>query len=46
MHDKDSLFPIADAHGRLECKELWGGFRNQEKELNHDDVTLIAMEIC
>jgi len=21
MHDNDSLFPIADAHGRLECKE-------------------------
>jgi len=21
MHDRDSSFPMADAHGRLECKE-------------------------
>ena len=26
MHDKDSPFPIADAHGRLDCKEIWGVF--------------------
>ena len=24
MHKSDSTFPIADAQGRLECKELWG----------------------
>ena len=38
MHDKDSLFPIADAHGRLECKELWGGFRNQDSEVSAGKV--------
>ena len=38
MHDKDSLFPIADAHGRLECKELWGGIRNQDSEVSAGKV--------
>jgi len=30
MHEKDSPFPIANSHGRLECKELWGGIRNRD----------------
>ena len=38
MHDKDSPFPIADAHGRLECKELWGGIRNQDSEVSAGNV--------
>ena len=38
MHDKDSLFPIADSHGRLDCKELWGGIRNQDSEVSAGKV--------
>ncbi len=38
MHDKDSAFPIADAHGRLECKELWGGIRKQDSEVSAGKV--------
>ncbi|CAB1059311.1 hypothetical protein D1BOALGB6SA_4073 [Olavius sp. associated proteobacterium Delta 1] len=34
MHDKDSPFPIADSHGRLECTELWGGIRNRDSEVS------------
>ncbi len=34
MHEKDSLFPIADSQGRLECKELWGGIHNQDIEVS------------
>jgi serine phosphatase RsbU (regulator of sigma subunit) len=33
MQRKDSPFPIADSQGRLECKELWGGIRNQNIEI-------------
>ena len=33
MNDKDSLFPIVDSQGRLECKELLGGIRNQDIEV-------------
>ncbi len=38
MHDKDSPFPIADSNGRLECKELWGGIRNQDSEVSAGKV--------
>jgi len=38
MHDKDSPFPIADSHGRLECKELWGGIRNRDSEVSAGKV--------
>jgi hypothetical protein len=38
MHDKDSPFPMADAHGRLECKELWGGIRNRDSEVSAGSV--------
>ena len=34
MHVKDSLFPVADSQGRLECKELWGGIRNRNIEVS------------
>ena len=34
MNDKDSLFPIANSQGRLECKELLGGTRNQDVEVS------------
>ena len=38
MQDKDSPFPMADAHGRLECKELWGGIRNRDSEISAGKV--------
>ena len=38
MQDKDSIFPMADAHGRLECKELWGGIRNRDSEVSAGKV--------
>ena len=34
MHEKGPLFPIADSQGRLECKELLGGIRNQDVEIS------------
>ena len=38
MCDKDSLFPTANSHGRLECKELWGGIRNRDIEVSAGKV--------
>ena len=38
MQQKDSMFPIVDSHGRLECKELWGGIRNQNIEVSAGKV--------
>ena len=38
MHEKDSLFPIADSQGRLECKDLWGGIQNQDIEVSAGKV--------
>ena len=38
MHNKDFSFPIADASGRLECKELWGGIRNRDSEVSAGNV--------
>ena len=34
MHERDSLFPIADSHGRLECKEIWGGICHRDSEVS------------
>ena len=38
MHEKGSPFPIANSSGRLECKELWGGIRDQEIEVSAGKV--------
>jgi len=38
MHVNDSTFPIVDAHGRLECKELWGGISNQDSDVSAGKV--------
>src|SRR5210317_309552 len=38
MHQKDSPFPIANSHGRLECKDLWGGIRNKDIEVSAGKV--------
>ena len=38
MHEKDSPFPIANSHGRLECKDLWGGIRNRDIEVSAGKV--------
>ena len=38
MHHKDSPFPMADLHGRLECKDLWGGIRNRDIEVSAGKV--------
>jgi len=38
MHEKESPFPIANSHGRLECKALWGGIRNRDIEVSAGKV--------
>ena len=38
MHEKDSLFPIANSQGRLECKELLGGIRDKDIEISAGKV--------
>ena len=38
MHVMDSMFPMADENGRLECKELLGGIRNQDLEISAGKV--------
>jgi hypothetical protein len=38
MQQKDPMFPIVDSHGRLECKELWGGIHNQNIEVSAGKV--------
>ena len=38
MHEKNLPFPIADSHGRLECKDLWGGIRNKDIEVSAGKV--------
>jgi serine phosphatase RsbU (regulator of sigma subunit) len=38
MHEKDSPFPIANSHGRLECKEIWGGIGNRDIEVSAGKV--------
>jgi hypothetical protein len=34
MHKKESPFPIANSHGRLECKEIWGGIHDRDIEVS------------
>ncbi len=38
MCPSDSPFPIADSHGRLECKELLGGIRSKDAEISAGKV--------
>ena len=38
MHKNDSLFPIVNEDGRLECKELWGGIHSQDSEVSAGKV--------
>jgi hypothetical protein len=38
MHEKESQFPIANSHGRLECKEIWGGTHDQDIEVSAGKV--------
>ena len=38
MHKKESPFPIANLHGRLECKDLWGGIRDRDIEVSAGKV--------
>jgi hypothetical protein len=38
MHGKDSPFPMVNSHGRLECKEIWGGIRNRDIEVSAGKV--------
>ena len=38
MHENETLFPIANPNGRLECKELWGGIRNRDIEVSAGKV--------
>ena len=38
MHRQDSPFPIANSHGRLECKEIWGGIRSRDVEVSAGKV--------
>ncbi len=38
MHEKESPFPLADSHGRLECKEILGGIRNKNIEVSAGKV--------
>ena len=38
MHDKESPFPIVNSHGRLECKEIWGGIHDRDIEVSAGKV--------
>ena len=38
MHEQESPFPIVNSHGRLECKEIWGGIRNRDIEVSAGKV--------
>ena len=38
MNENETLFPIADSDGRLECKEIWGGIRNRDVEISAGKV--------
>jgi serine phosphatase RsbU (regulator of sigma subunit) len=38
MQEKESPFPIADSHGRLECKEIWGGIHDRDIEVSAGKV--------
>ncbi len=34
----DAPFPIVNSHGRLECREIWGGIRNRDIEIAAGNV--------
>ena len=34
MYEKNSLFPIANAQDRIECKQVLGGIRNKDIEVS------------
>lgn len=38
MYKKEPPFPIVNSNGRLECKEIWGGIRNQDIEVSAGKV--------
>lgn len=38
MYKKESPFPIANSHGRIECKEVLGGIRNKDIEVSAGKV--------
>ena len=38
MNAAETLFPIANSDGRLECKEIWGGIRNRDVEISAGKV--------
>ena len=38
MDEKESPFPMANSHGRLECKEIWGGIHNRDIEVSAGKV--------
>jgi len=38
MYEKESPFPIANSHGRLECKEIWGGINDRNIEVSAGKV--------
>ena len=38
MHEKESPFPIANSHGRLECKKIWGGTHDRDIEVSAGKV--------
>jgi hypothetical protein len=38
MNEGETLFPIANSDGRLECKEIWGGIRNRDIEISAGKV--------
>ncbi|MFC1829953.1 hypothetical protein ACFL0O_10115 [Thermodesulfobacteriota bacterium] len=38
MYEKKSPFPIVNSHGRLECKEIWGGIHDRDIEVSAGKV--------
>ncbi|MEJ2171058.1 MAG: hypothetical protein P8X90_36675 [Desulfobacterales bacterium] len=38
MNEEETLFPVANLDGRLECKEIWGGIRNRDIEISAGKV--------
>ena len=38
MREMESPFPIVNSHGRLECKEIWGGIHDRDIEVSAGKV--------
>ena len=38
MHMKESQFPVVNSHGRIECKEVFGGIQNKDIEVSAGKV--------